>query len=104
MKFDVVVSSFKRSIDWTKKYDTNKYNVLIYTKNVSEPESDLNMNVNCGNEASVYLKHIVQNYENLSEKTVFLHDEEYSWHHTGSIIDLTNKHIHYRFSISIDTR
>lgn len=39
MKFDVVVSSFKRSIDWTKKYDTNKYNVLIYTKNLSEPES-----------------------------------------------------------------
>ena len=43
--------------------------------------------MNKGNEASVYLKYIIDNYDNLPDFTFFIHDEEYAWHHTGSIID-----------------
>jgi hypothetical protein len=37
--------------------------------------------------ASAYLKFIVDHYDNLPEYTLFIHDEEYSWHHEGSVVD-----------------
>ena len=52
---------------------------------------------NVGAHASVYLKHIIQKYDTLSEKTVFLHDEEFSWHHTGSIVDLVHNNVSYDY-------
>ena len=33
------------------------------------------------------VKYIVDHYENLADFTFFIHDDEYTWHHTGSIID-----------------
>jgi hypothetical protein len=40
-----------------------------------------------GAEATAYLKYCMDFYESLPEYTIFLHDEEFSWHHQGSIID-----------------
>lgn len=58
---------------------------MIYDK--ENPENPLNVPVNKGNEASIYLKYIIDYYDTLSEFTFFIHDEEYAWHHSGSIID-----------------
>ena len=58
---------------------------MIYDKEIST--SMYNIPVNKGNEASVYLKYIIDYYDNLSEYTFFIHDEEFSWHHEGSIYD-----------------
>lgn len=38
-----------------------------------------------GGICSAYLKHIVDNYDNLADFTFFLKDEEWSWTHTGPI-------------------
>lgn len=76
---------------------TNDSMLLCTQKNETQPESDTNICKNVGGEASTYLKHIVQNYETLTEKTVFLHDEEFSWHHNGSIIDVVNNSMSYDF-------
>lgn len=92
-KIDVVVSTYIKNTDWTNKLDKSKYNVIKYTKNTSIPESKTNIPLNRGYEASTYLKHIIENYDNLSTKTVFIHDEEYSWHHRGSLIDRINENI-----------
>ena len=59
--------------------------MYIYDKET--PENEYNIPVNKGNEASVYLKYIVDNYDNLADFTFFTHDEEFAWHHSGSIID-----------------
>jgi hypothetical protein len=91
MLINVVVSTFQKNTDWTDKFDKTKFNVIKYTKDPQLPETDTNIPINRGNEASAYLKHIVDNYENLSDKTVFLHDEEYSWHHKGSIVNKVNE-------------
>ena len=62
---------------------------MIYDKeNLNNP---LNIPVNKGNEASVYLKYIIDYYDKLTDFTFFIHDEEYSWHHSGSIIDKFNE-------------
>jgi hypothetical protein len=80
-----VVSRYKKNTDWVYKLkNIEKY--YIYDK--ENPDSELNIHVNKGNEASVYLKYIIDNYENLADFTFFIHDEEYAWHHPGSIINL----------------
>jgi len=80
-----VVSRYKKNTDWVYKLkNINKY--YIYDKEILS--SEFNIPVNKGNEASVYLKYIVDNYENLSDFTFFIHDDEYAWHHRGSIINL----------------
>jgi len=83
--YNCVVSRYKKNVDWVYKLkNINKY--FIYDKEM--PESLYNIPVNKGNEASVYLKYIIDNYNNLADFTFFIHDDEYAWHHTGSILDL----------------
>ena len=82
---DCVVSRYNKNTDFVYKLkNINKY--FIYDKET--PENKYNIPVNKGNEASVFLKYIIDNYENLADFTFFIHDEEYAWHHSGSIINL----------------
>lgn len=85
---DCVVSRYKKNTDWVYNL-RNINNYYIYDK--ENPENKYNIPVNKGNEASVYLKYIVDNYNNLADFTFFIHDDEYSWHHSGSIIDLLDE-------------
>lgn len=87
---NIVVSRYNKNVDFVYKINNNKnINVMIYDKeNLNNP---LNIPVNKGNEASVYLKYIIDYYDELTDFTFFIHDEEYSWHHSGSIIDKFNE-------------
>jgi len=80
---NVVVSRFKRNTDFVQKLEKYNTNIMIYDKEC--PDNPFNVPVNRGNEASVYLKYIVDNYDKLTDFTFFIHDEDYSWHHHGSI-------------------
>lgn len=44
---------------------------------------------NIGNEGSVYLEYIINNYNNLSDYTIFIHAHRNHWHHV-SFIDEKN--------------
>lgn len=83
-----VVSRYKKNVDWVYKLE-NIANIFIYDKET--PENQYNIPVNKGHEASVYLKYIIDNYESLPDFTFFTHDDEYCWHHSGSIIDKYNE-------------
>lgn len=88
-KTNIVISRYNKNVDWA--YKINNVNILIYDK--ENPENELNIPVNKGNEASVYLKYIIDNYDILPDNTFLIHDEEYSWHHSGSIIEKYNEAI-----------
>jgi hypothetical protein len=80
-----VVSRYKKDTNFVYKLkNIDKY--FIYDK--VTPKNKYNIPVNKGNEASVYLKYIIDNYETLADFTFFIHDDEYAWHHSGSIINL----------------
>jgi hypothetical protein len=83
-----VVSRYKKNTDWVYRLENIK-NVYIYDKET--PENPYNIPVNKGQEASVYLKYIIDNYESLEDFTFFTHDDEYCWHHSGSIVDRYNE-------------
>ena len=83
-----VTSRYNKNVDWVYKLNNiNKF--YIYDK--ENPENEYNIPINKGNEASVYLKYIIDNYNNLTDFTFFTHDDEYAWHHFGSIVDKFNE-------------
>jgi hypothetical protein len=85
-KTNIVVSRYNKDVEFVYRINNNKdINVMIYDK--ENPNNPLNVPVNKGNEASVYLKYIIDYYDDLPDFTFFIHDEEYAWHHSGSIID-----------------
>lgn len=65
--------------------DVSDVLVMVYDK--ENPANPYNVPVNKGNEASVYLQYCRDHYETLPEWTFFMHDEEFAWHHSGSIVD-----------------
>ena len=81
---NIVVSRYNKKVDWVYRLKGDN-KIFIYDKET--PENPYNIPVNKGNEASVYLKYIIDNYDNLSTYTFFIHDDEYTWHHYGSIVD-----------------
>lgn len=81
---NVVCSRYNRNVDFVYRFNGAK-SVYVYDKENSE--NPYNIPVNKGNEASVFLKYIIDFYDNLEEYTFFIHDEEYAWHHSGSIIN-----------------
>ena len=82
---NIVVSRYKKNTDFIKKLEKYNTNIMVYDK--ENPNNPYNIPVNKGNEVSVYLKYIIDNYFNLTEFTFFIHDTDFSWHHHGSIED-----------------
>lgn len=81
---NIVVARYNKNVDFIYKIKDN-VNIMIYDK--CNPTNPYNVPFNKGDEASVYLKYIIDNYDNLPEYTFFMHDDEYAWHHSGSIVD-----------------
>jgi len=75
---DVVVARYNEPLDWLNDDPFNKYNVIVYNKSNNENfyKSDKIKEVinlpNVGREMHTYLYHIINNYDNLAETTVFL--------------------------------
>lgn len=86
-KTNIVVSRYNKNTDFV--YKLNNVNIMIYDK--ENTNNLLNVPVNKGQEASVYLKYIIDYYDELPTFTFFIHDDEYAWHHSGSIIDKYNE-------------
>lgn len=88
MTINCVVSRYNKNVDWVYRLkNIQKY--YIYDK--ENPNNEYNIPVNKGQEASAYLKYIIDHYDNLADFTFFTHDDEYCWHHSGSIINKYNE-------------
>lgn len=80
----IVVSRYKKKVLWAYNLaQEHDINLLVYDKET--PSNIFNIPVNKGYEASVYLRYILDFYDNLPYYTFFVQDDEYAWHHTGSI-------------------
>ena len=81
---NIVIANYNKDTTFILKLREPTY-VIVYEK--EKPDAKYNIPVNKGNEASAYLKYILDFYDDMTEYTYFIHDEEYAWHHTGSVID-----------------
>lgn len=83
----IVVSRFNENVEWTKQFS----NVIIINKGkplLTYNERFLN---NVGREGHTYYKYIYDNYENLSDYTIFLQGNPFD--HSPNIISNINKYI-----------
>lgn len=80
MKVQVVASKYNENIDWVQ---SSPYDVIVYSKTEGEPNY---VKDGKDTEASSYLYHIIQNYDNLRPWTLFIHAHEYHWHHPLSVL------------------
>ena len=85
---NIIVSRYQRNTDWTEKFQRSYKDVSVLVYDKENPENPYNVPVNKGNEASTYLKYILDHYDTLPEWNYFIHDEEFAWHHRGSVVDL----------------
>lgn len=86
----IVTAHYKENLDWLKK---SEWKVVVCDKPGSqpmnfEPDPTCSLNENRGREASVYLKYIIENYDNLPKHIAFIHGHEDDWHQSGSLLDL----------------
>jgi len=75
---EIIISRYNESLDWITSEPFNQYNLIIYNKgqnsNFNKPDNvkkivDL---PNVGKCDHTYLYHIVENYDNLADITIFL--------------------------------
>ena len=83
--YDIVIAyynnkNFLALVDSFEKNLSNQYNIIIYNKSGNELSCDKNNLIqkylpNIGRESETYLTHIIDNYDNLSEYTIFIQDD-----------------------------
>lgn len=73
-KIDIVIARYKENIDWINRFNnTTINNIFIYNKFY-----DLDIKLpNVGREAHTYLYHIINNYNNLNDITIFLQGDPF---------------------------
>jgi len=79
---EIVISHYNEDLGWVDRLPFP--NILIASKTRDPPY----VTVNKGNEASIFLKYICENYHQLKDYTIFLHGHEHAWHQDGSIVTI----------------
>lgn len=94
-KINVVVSRYNKDTNFVYSLkDIAPVKVMVYDK--CNPRNPYNVPVNIGREASTFLKYIIDHYNKLPDFTFFIHDEDRSWHHNGTIAE--------RFKEALDSK
>ena len=65
---NLVIAKYNEDIEWTKKIN---HKITIYDKSNNPVENSIKLK-NVGREGETFLYHIVKNYDNLDDVTVFL--------------------------------
>lgn len=83
----VVISHYSEDLQWVKQIDQS-IKVFVYSKT----NKDFNYYpINKGNEVNLYLKYIIDNYNNLPDKILFLHGHSNSYHQDHDSVFICNK-------------
>ena len=67
----IVISRYKEKLDYLDTYPFTQYPIIIYNKGNDDTENVINL-PNIGREGHTYLHHIIENYANLANVTIFL--------------------------------
>lgn len=84
MKSSIIVSHYKEDLTWLESLDKLKFDINVYSK------TDKKYNYiekNLGNEATSYLKYIIENYDNLYDHNFFVHGHNKSDHQDISHVE-----------------
>lgn len=77
MDIQIVISRYNEDLEWLREEPFNKYPIICYNKGPNDdfykPENMTGVKLkNVGRESHSYIHHIISNYDNLPENTMFL--------------------------------
>lgn len=87
--FEIVVARYNENMEWTRKYNGL---CTIYNKGVDVEGYDTHSLPNIGRESHTYLYHIVNNYEKLADRTLFILGD---WHDNLQYLLSPNLYCYY---------
>ena len=91
MKTEIVVARYNENLDWLKKIKKSKdLKITVYNKGKDDIDIPFIPLPNVGRESHTYLYHIINNYDNLADQTIFCQGD--SIFHSPDFLDLINKH------------
>jgi len=98
----IVLSRYNENIEWIKKYDNADLKIFVYNKgngslNISGNNIVFQNRPNLGRESETYLNHIIVNYDNLSDLTIFT--QAHPFDNIPSFFD----HVDYDLSLETDS-
>jgi hypothetical protein len=76
-KVEIVCANYNRDVSFMDDFPYLK-KVILKGKDVE----------NIGQECTSYLRYIIDNYDNLPDVVIFIHDENESWHHEGKLTEI----------------
>jgi hypothetical protein len=77
MNIKLIIARYNETLDWLKESPFNKYKAIVYNKGPNENfeksnvEKIINLK-NVGRESHTYFHHVINNYDNLADITIFL--------------------------------
>ncbi|KAJ5786513.1 uncharacterized protein N7503_011725 [Penicillium pulvis] len=83
----VIAAMSKSDMSWVEANVPSDWVFNIYRADVPEGQAELTVPDNKGNEAMVYLTHIIDRYDTLPDVNVFLHGGRYQWHNDNPLYD-----------------
>jgi len=86
---ELVIAAYDRDYDWTSQLKDTK--LTVYNKNIKTLKDVEILLDNVGRDVHTFFKHIVDNYDNLSDFTYFVQD--YPFDHVSNVVDLLNNEI-----------
>ena len=91
MKTEIVIARYNENLDWLKKIKKSKdLKITVYNKGPDDITIPFIKLPNIGRESHTYLYHIINNYDNLADQTIFCQGD--SIFHSPDFIDLINKY------------
>jgi hypothetical protein len=80
LDIEIVISCYNENIKWLDAKDLEKYRdcITIYNKGPNKIKNSISLK-NVGRESHTYLYHIINNYDNLANRTVFFQGGEPSF-------------------------
>jgi hypothetical protein len=91
MKTEIVVARYNENLDWLKKIKKSKdIKITVYNKGKDDINIPFIQLPNIGRESHTYLYHIINNYNNLADQTIFCQGDPIF--HSPDFINLVNKY------------
>jgi hypothetical protein len=91
MKTEIVIARYNENLDWLKKIKKSKdIKITVYNKGKDDINVPFIKLPNIGRESHTYLYHIINNYNNLADQTVFCQGDPIF--HSPDFINLINKY------------
>jgi hypothetical protein len=91
MKTEIVIARYNENLDWLKKIKKSKdIKITVYNKGKDDINVPFIKLPNIGRESHTYLYHIINNYDNLADQTVFCQGDPIF--HSPDFINLINKY------------